>query len=549
VRRATLVALALALLLPAPAGAARFAIGVRPDASLDAVAAGVAAVSGRLPSRKLAPLRALVVTAAPTRRRALERLAGVRYVERLDRDRRLAFVPNDPMAQRQWYLGQIHAFDAWPEPPLLAPVRVGLIDSGIDGSHPELAGHVLLARSFVGGSALTDQQGHGTFVAGIIAAGTDDGVGVAGIGLSAQLLVAKVVKGDRTIPLDAEADAIRWAVDNGARVINLSLGGLRDPKHPRRDTYSRLEAAAVDYAYAHGVLLVAAVGNGDQAPTQPWPYASYPAALPHVLGVSALGRDGSVPQFSDRDPIFNDLAAPGQDILSTFPRQLTAQKPGCVEQGYSSCGPDEYRHAEGTSFAAPQATAAGALLLGLDSNLRPDQVAALLERSADDVSAATGCRRCPPARDAFSGWGRLDVARAVAALQSPLPVADRYETNDEAGAHAAKLWGSRRWIRATIDFWDDQTDVYRVRLRTGQRLTVLLQGPEHGNADLLLWKPGTQTVEPRSLAGLKRRVAQAAHRGGSERLSYGAGAAGWYYLEVKLTRPGSGAYKLSYVKR
>ena len=90
--------------------------------------------------------------------------------------------------------------------------------------------------------------------------------------------------------------------------------------------------------------MVAAVGNADQAPTSPWPYASYPAALPHVMGVSALARDGSVP-FSNRDPIYNDIAAPGEDIVSTFPRQLTNDRPTCDEQGTRRAA-EEYRRAE-----------------------------------------------------------------------------------------------------------------------------------------------------------------------------------------------------------
>ena len=147
---------------------------------------------------------------------------------------------------------------------------------------------------------------------------------------------------DGTISLDAESAAIHWAVDHGARVINLSLGGLRDPGEPSDDTYSALEAAAVAYAVSKGVVVVAAVGNSDQAPTTPWNYASYPAALPHVIGVGALAQDGSVPLFSDRDPVFVDLAAPGQGVLSTFPRALTAARPACVDQGYSDCAGDEY---------------------------------------------------------------------------------------------------------------------------------------------------------------------------------------------------------------
>src|SRR5262249_61688133 len=127
--------------------------------------------------------------------------------------------------------------------------------------------------------------------------------------------VAKVVGSDGTIWLEGEADALRWAADNGARVINLSLGGLRDPRNPSRDTYSALEAAAVDYAVSRGVLVVAAVGNSSDAPVSPWPYATYPAALPHVVGVSAYARDGSIPSFSNRDEVYNDIAAPGQDMF------------------------------------------------------------------------------------------------------------------------------------------------------------------------------------------------------------------------------------------
>jgi subtilisin family serine protease len=187
-------------------------------------------------------------------------------------------------------------------------------------------------------------------------------------------VVAKVVGSDGTISPDVEAKAIRWAVAQGARVISLSLGGVRDPLDPRRDTYSSLEANAVEYAASHGVVVVAAVGNGDEAPNTPWLYASYPAALPHVLGVSALGQDGSVPFFSNRDAIYNDISAPGADILSTFPRALTAARPTCPDQGYFDCGTQEYRNAEGTSFAAPQVAAAAALLFSANPALTADQV-------------------------------------------------------------------------------------------------------------------------------------------------------------------------------
>ena len=461
------------------------------------------------------------------------------------------FVPNDPLVPRQWYLAQDHAFDFWPATLPTFPgagVRVAVIDSGIDGNHPEFAGRIAAAKSFVGGSALTDEQGHGTFVAGEIAAATNNGIGIAGIAFPAKLLIAKVVRGDE-IPLGAETAAIRWAVAQGARVINLSLGGLRDPTDPLRDTFSPAEANAVSYAVSHGVLVVAAVGNGDQAPRAPWPYASYPAALPHVIGVSALARDGAVPGFSNRDPVFDDLAAPGQDVLSTLPRRLTAARPSCVDQGYSDCGSDDYVHASGTSFSAPQVSAAAALLLAIQPTLKPDQVSAILERTADDANASNGCRRCPLLRDSLTGWGRLNIANAVAALSGPLPPADRYETNDDAGSHAFTLWGSTIRAPATIDYWDDPVDVYRVRVKARARLTLSVRGPGRADTDLSLWKPGTRTVAGTAPSVLKSRVAAAAGPGAVKHLSYRAASGGWYYVEVKLNSAGFGSYTLTISKR
>jgi subtilisin family serine protease len=253
---------------------------------------------------------------------------------------RSGYVPSDPLAPKQYYLGQDHAFDAFgAELPPVAPVRVAIIDSGIDGSHPEFPKSKIWAgRSFVGGRWDVDEQGHGTFVAGMIAAALNN-EGIAGIAFPAQLIIAKIARADQTISVQDEADAIRWAADRGAQVINLSIGGLRDPLDRKRDTFSQAEANAIEYAYRRGAVLVAAIGNGDEAPATPWLYGSYPAALPHVIGVSALTPNGNVPAFSNRDLIYNDISAPGQEMYSTLPRALTAQRPTCANQGFSECGP------------------------------------------------------------------------------------------------------------------------------------------------------------------------------------------------------------------
>ena len=540
---ACVAALVAWLAVPTSADAARFAIGLAPGAKTSAVADAVARQAGSRPER-LGPIPALVVEAPAGV--SFAGIRGIRYVERLG-SRHLALTPTDPFVSRQWYLTQSRFYEPWLTLPALEQIPVAVIDSGVDASHPELAGKILGARSFVGGSARVDTLGHGTFVSGLIAAGVDNGIGIAGLAPSAQLLVAKVVTGSRAIPVEAEARAVRWAVENGARVINMSLGGLRDPLDPSRDSFSQLEADAVAYAVSNGVVVVAAVGNADQAPVNPWGYASYPAALPHVLGVSAFAQSGGVPKFSNRDRIYNDVAAPGEQILSTFPRSLTARFPACSEQGYSSCGPEDYREAQGTSFAAPQVSAAAAVLLSLRPGLRPEQVTAILERSAQDLSPATGCGGCPAGRDYLSGWGRLDVTAAVEALSQPLPLGDSYEANDDAGTRAFGLFGANRRIYATVDFWDDQDDVYAIRLRKGRRVYVGLTGSEpSADLSLALWLPTTRSIE--SVSGFRQRVRVSARAGGREYLSYRAPATGDYFVQVRMSSAGATRYRLAIIK-
>jgi hypothetical protein len=457
-----------------------------------------------------------------------------------------AFTPTNAYFAKQWYLGQDHAFDAWPTvPPAFQPVKVGIVDSGVDCALPDFQGQIAAKKSFVGGDPCSDTQGHGTIVAGEIAGGLNS-AGIVGLAFDAQLVVAKVVASDGTIPLKSEAAGIRWAVDQGAKVVNLSFGAVRDPAKPDLDAYSKVEAQAVAYAVSKGALVVAAVGNSDEAYATPWPFASWPSALPHVLGVAALTRAGDVPDFSDEDPRYVDIAAPGVDIFSTFPKALTSGQQGCTPQGYTDCAPGDYRRPEGTSFAAPQVSAAAAVLLGLDPSLTANQVETLLERNADDVDAGTGCSSCPAGRDMFSGWGRLDVKSAVAALSASTSFApaDQFEPNDDV-AQAHTLWGKRPGFAASLDYWDDRVDVYRVKLRRGQRLHANALARWPGAAvGLAVWRPGITTVLTRH----KGRVAQSAHRARAQRLSYRARHSGWYYVEVRATRAGGGGYSLRLTK-
>jgi hypothetical protein len=451
----------------------------------------------------------------------------------------LAFGNTEPLAADQWYLTQDRAWSYWATQPTLATVKVAVVDSGIDYGHPEFAGRILAGRSFVGGSWKHDNDGHGTFVAGLIAADPANGQGIAGMAFNAKLLIAKVVPPDDSgVNLQAEVDGIYWAVHEGARVINLSLGGQRDPLDLRLDTYSPLERDAIEYAVTKGVVVVAAVGNGTESPSIPWVYADYPAALPHVLGVTALRQNGSVPDYSNRDPVYADIAAPGDAIVSTVPRNLVdAAQPECTGTPYSTCGPSEFRDAIGTSFAAPQVSAAAALLLGQDPHLTPDQVVWLLERSARDVNAATGCSKCPPGRDSLTGWGRLDVQAALTMLRNGavLPRPDFGEPNDGVG-NDAHAFGPPRTISASLDFWDDPLDVYSLRLQKGRQLFVRLSASSSSAVSLLLWKPGTQHVEGTDVVAANQ-LATAVTVSHQKRLAVVVPATGIYYLEVKFVPP------------
>jgi subtilisin family serine protease len=451
----------------------------------------------------------------------------------------LAFGNTEPLAAQQWYLAQDRAWTYWPQQPTLAPVKVAVIDSGIDYGHPEFAGRILAGRSFVGGTWKRDTDGHGTFVAGLIAADPSNNQGIAGLAFNAKLLIAKVVPPDDSgVNLQAEVGAIRWAVGEGAQVINLSLGGQRDPQDLRLDTFSPGERQAIEYAVSKGVVVVAAVGNCTESPSCPWVYADYPAALPHVLGVSALRENGTVPDYSNRDPVFVDVAAPGDGIVSTVPRNLVdATEPDCAGTPYSTCGPSEFRHAIGTSFAAPQVSAAAALLLGEDPKLTADQVVWLLERSARDVNTASGCPICPAGRDQLTGWGRLDVQAALTMLHggTGLPKPDFGEPNDDAGT-SAHPFGPPRTISASVDFWDDPVDVYSLRLAKGRELFARLSPSTAGAASLVLWKPGTLHVTGTAEHD-SDQAASATTVGGQKRLAYVVPATGTYYLEVRFVPP------------
>jgi subtilisin family serine protease len=522
-------AVALGLAAAAAAGPGRIAVGLDAGADPVEVAALVARETGGEVDLTLEDIGAIVVRVAEVEGQVAElsSLPGVEYAERVRPIRRLSFQPNDPLAFIfQWYLASVHAFDFWELRPTLPAVRVAVIDSGIDGGHPEFQDRVAEAATFAKGRATIDTIGHGSFVAGEIGATIDNAEGIAGIGFPVELLVAKVSSPDGSIDLEAEVRAIRWAVENGAAVINLSLGGCG---------YDRLEQDAIDYAYRNGVIVVASVGNLDEG--EECRGAEYPAALPHVIGVGAVDRDLSVPGFSRRDPVYNDLVAPGVGIISTYPRALTLTQEQCGYPGYSHCAIGGTAPGNGTSFAAPIVSAAAALLLSQRPGLTPSQVIALLELTATDIGR--------PGRDPVTGNGLLDITAALAATVALAPPSDAHEPNDDAGSGAFTLRSPAPQVNATIDYYDDPSDVYRVYLRAGQRLRASLSGPAETKPTVVLWRPGTKAVVPITKVAIRSGAILTYRTGEDPRIAYRVRRNGWYYVEVKAPKNGRGAYRLT----
>lgn len=538
-----LVLLAAVQATVAAAQPARVAVGVRDGVPVEHVAALIEEQIGAPVDLGLKDLGAVVVpvpdvdSALPE----LGELPGVEYTEPVGPIRRLAFAPNDPLAESaQWYLSAIRAFDQWQTKPSFGTdVVVAVIDSGVDASHPDLEGRILAGRSFVGGRWDVDTIGHGTFVAGEIAAIADNGIGIAGVGLPVKLLVGRVTNAQGLITVEAEAEAIKWAVDSGADVINLSIAGTRNPNDPADDQYSELEQAAIEYAYERGAVIVAAVGNCPPAHPCPWRYAGYPAALPHVIGVGALQADGSVAEFSNRDPVYVDIVAPGRGIVSTWPRSLSDDK--CQQVGYSVCAlsPAD-RVGDGTSFAAPLVSAAIALLLAENPGLAPSQVIQLVRGAAQRRDLGR------PGRDPATGAGSLDVVELLASAAQGLPAADQWESNDDAGVRARRLpLRSTRSLFATIDYYDDPSDVYRVYLRKGRRVTISLTGSLGGKATLVLWVPGTTHVSEVTQVAVLSGAIAAWKKAARPRLRWTVPRSGWYFVEVKAPLNGGGSYRLS----
>jgi membrane-anchored mycosin MYCP len=260
-----------------------------------------------------------------------------------------------------------------------AGITVAVVDTGVDANTPQLAGRVSPGTDVMkdgGGTANDDCFGHGTFVAGIIAAAPVAGTAFAGIAPEAHILPIRVATNDKDGTAALLGKGIRAAVDGGARVINVSSSTTaRDPS---------LEQA-VQYAFQHDVVVVAAAANGAQQGDP----VSYPAAFDHVLGVGAVDASGARAQFSQTGS-YVDLVAPGVDVVSVGPR-----------------GPGQWR-GDGTSYAAPFVAGAAALVRAYRPSLSAEQVEHRLTATADHPAATLP--------DPGLGWGTIDPMAAVATV-------------------------------------------------------------------------------------------------------------------------------------
>ncbi|WP_322800281.1 S8 family peptidase [Thermoflexus sp.] len=311
----------------------------------------------------------------------------------VDREVRIAFTPNDPYyGTDQWNLPKIRAPQAWDVITGSSAVWIAIVDTGVDYTHPDLASARLwLGWDFVNNdNNPMDDHGHGTHVAGIAGANTNNGVGVAGVCWGCDLLAVKVLDGGGQGQDSWVAQGIRYAADWGAAfgkrtVINLSLGS---------PYFSSVLADAVAYAQGRGALIVAAAGNNGVN------QLFYPAAYPGVIGVAATDSSDQRASFSNFGSHV-DIAAPGVSILSTYPVALTP--PGDLP----------YAWADGTSMAAPHVAGVAGLVWSARPALTADQVCGILLRTAVDLGS--------PGRDDIYGYGRLNAEAAVRSVVPPPP--------------------------------------------------------------------------------------------------------------------------------
>ncbi|OGH07687.1 MAG: hypothetical protein A2W22_00435 [Candidatus Levybacteria bacterium RBG_16_35_11] len=313
--------------------------------------------------------------------------------------------PNDTFFDRQWGLenigqtinGVVGKVDADIDAPFAWDttqngVKVAILDAGINESHPDLSGKVVDRKDFTNSASGTnDIYGHGTHVAGIVAAVTNNSDGVAGVCPGCLLLNGKVLDDTGSGAYSWVASGIIWATDNGAQVINLSLGG------PASST--TLENA-VNYAWNKGVVVVAAAGNSNNSSY------TYPAAYTNAIAVAATDNQDKRAYFSSYGSKWVDIAAPGAYVFSTW-KDTTSNASPQPECYGTVC----YKYASGTSMSTPIVAGVAGLVWTSNYNQSASSVRARIESTADRI----------PGTGTYWSAGRVNAENAVSLSVSPTP--------------------------------------------------------------------------------------------------------------------------------
>lgn len=392
----------------------RLLVHFRPEATATERESAIASIGGRV-DRVLNEIDvtrvAIRISTDPTGDDAgltalrLSRDPAVFSVE-LDSTGSVQLAPNDPfylsdpsVGLGQWGIRKTHVDQAWDIARGSASITVAVIDTGIDPGHPDLIGVALPGVTFLtapdptcpAGSTI-DDNGHGTHVAGVIAANGNNGIGIAGVAFGVKILPIKALDCQGAGLLSDVASGVIWATDHGARVINISLGSSAGQ--------STLQAA-IRYATAHNVLVVAAAGNcgvlSSRCTTLNDP--QYPGAFPEVLAVGATDENDGHASFSNVGA-YVGVSAPGVRIYSTtptYPTTLSRSNPGITS----------YASFSGTSQASPFAAGVAALILSREPGLSVAQLIDRLRSTADDLGS--------PGPDTLFGAGRVNALRAVSA--------------------------------------------------------------------------------------------------------------------------------------
>nr|MBA3725160.1 S8 family serine peptidase [Armatimonadota bacterium] len=299
-----------------------------------------------------------------------------------------AFTPNDPLIGNCWGLnntGQqggtvdadVDAFEAWDHWQGADNLIIAVIDTGVN-DHPDFVGRKIPGwNTFNNTNNTQDVYGHGTHVAGTVAANGNNGIGIAGMDWKVKVMPVRVLS-DFGSGTEAQCAAgIVWATDHGANIGTMSL---------QYYTGSQTFADSVNYAYGQGVLLIAATGNGQGN------IVAYPARFPHCAGIGATTRYDTIASWSNYGAQV-DVSAPGEDV-------------------YSFTNSNGYTYLSGTSMATPHASGMGALMWSYDRGMTPDEVMSVITGTADDKG--------PVGWDNRFGWGRINANGGILKVKEPL---------------------------------------------------------------------------------------------------------------------------------